>query len=272
MKFCYIDESGTGAEPFAVMVGIIVDSQRMHLTKKDWEDMLKSLSRIVGRTITEIHTRDFYSGSGPWRHIDGPKRAKIITAIFEWLLKRKHHIVYAAVDKAKFYADIRQEEPLASHIKTPWRFMALHITLALQRNFKTAEKTKGNTVLIFDNENREEKNYTELILKPPKWTDTYYGRNASEEPLNQIIDVPYFGDSQHVGLIQAADFICYFFRRYIELHEGVSDPKYDGEQDLLTKWISTALKQAIPKSCIYPSRSRCNCAELFYKYAPRCIL
>jgi len=31
MKFCYLDESGIGDEPYAVMVGIIVDAQRMHV-------------------------------------------------------------------------------------------------------------------------------------------------------------------------------------------------------------------------------------------------
>ena len=49
MKFCYLDESGTGHEPFAVMVGIIVDSHRMHLTKKDWADLLLKLSRKFER-------------------------------------------------------------------------------------------------------------------------------------------------------------------------------------------------------------------------------
>lgn len=34
MKFCYVDESGTGDEPYAVMVGIVVDTQRMHVTKQ----------------------------------------------------------------------------------------------------------------------------------------------------------------------------------------------------------------------------------------------
>lgn len=33
MKLCYCDESGTGNEPVAVMVGIVVDTKRMHLTK-----------------------------------------------------------------------------------------------------------------------------------------------------------------------------------------------------------------------------------------------
>jgi hypothetical protein len=54
MKLCYCDESGTGDEPIAVMVGIIVDAQRMHVTKEHWGDLLTGLSRVVGRAIDEI--------------------------------------------------------------------------------------------------------------------------------------------------------------------------------------------------------------------------
>ena len=48
MKFCYCDESGTGDEPIAVMVGIVVDAQRMHLTKADWAELLETLSQLLG--------------------------------------------------------------------------------------------------------------------------------------------------------------------------------------------------------------------------------
>ena len=75
MKFCYFDESGTGTEPFAVMVGVLVNSQRMNLTKTHWDGLLLVLSKIVGRKITEIHTSDFYAGNGPWRDIKGDNRS-----------------------------------------------------------------------------------------------------------------------------------------------------------------------------------------------------
>jgi hypothetical protein len=56
MKFCYFDESGTGEEPFSVMVGVIVDSQRMRLTKEHWDSLLQSLSAKIGKDISELHT------------------------------------------------------------------------------------------------------------------------------------------------------------------------------------------------------------------------
>ncbi|MDA0263113.1 MAG: hypothetical protein O3A93_03710 [Chloroflexi bacterium] len=59
MNFCYSDESGTGEEPIATMVGIVVDSQRMHLTKKHWLELLEILNELTKRPIVELHTADF---------------------------------------------------------------------------------------------------------------------------------------------------------------------------------------------------------------------
>ena len=57
VNFCYSDESGTGEEPIATMVGIVVDAGRMHLTKGDWVDLLGILSHLTNRTIAKLHTR-----------------------------------------------------------------------------------------------------------------------------------------------------------------------------------------------------------------------
>ena len=53
-------------EPFAVMVGIIVDSHRMHLTKKDWADLLLKLSRKLGKEMNLFHFREESPGSVFW--------------------------------------------------------------------------------------------------------------------------------------------------------------------------------------------------------------
>lgn len=104
MKFCYIDESGTGDERFAVMAGVLVDAYRMRPTKAEWDGLLNHLGEIIGKEVKEFHTRDFYAGNSPWRGIKGPERVAVLTAIFEWYADRGHHIVYAAVDKDKFRA------------------------------------------------------------------------------------------------------------------------------------------------------------------------
>jgi hypothetical protein len=155
VKFCYVDESGIGDEPYAaVMVGVIVDSHRMRPTKRDWDDLLSDLSNKLNHRVDEIHTRDFYAGNGRWRNIDGPQRASIIGAIFDWLASRKHTIVFSSLDKTQF-AELEQH-PFFSDIKTIWRFLGLHLVLAIQKHHQPMKKNKGNTVLVFDNEERPE--------------------------------------------------------------------------------------------------------------------
>ncbi|MBA7706741.1 hypothetical protein ES703_115598 [subsurface metagenome] len=270
MKFCYLDESGTGNEPYAVMAGIIVDTERMRPTKKDWIELLSLLSEIIKRPIPEFHTSVFYSGNGKWhKKISGDDRARIIEVIFRWIIDRKHKIVYSAVNKDKFNSDFKNET-YYNDVKTLWRFMALHICLAIQKSQQSYKGFKGRTMLIFDNAEREKKYFIELIKNPPIWTDSYYNRKRKQERLDQILDIPYFTDSKHVGLIQLADFISFFLRRYVELQQGVKSD-YEDEQDKIALWGDIALSQSISPAAIYPSIGRCECANFFYRYAPACL-
>jgi hypothetical protein len=269
MKFCYIDESGTGNESYAVMVGIIVDALRMRLTKIHWEQLLNALKRIVKRHVDEIHARDFYAGNGPWRDINGEQRAAIIDSIFKWLSKRKHHIVYCAIDKQKFNKEFPKDSR-HKDLKTIWRFLGIHLVLCIQKNNQHMAKNKGNTVLIFDNEEREQIRFTDLIMNPPNWTDTYYNRGRNQEELDQIVDAPYFADSKDIPLLQTADFVAYFLRRFTEISNG-DEERYNGEKDQVNNWVGKILQRSIYRSSIYPQRGRCSCADLFYQYAPSCI-
>jgi hypothetical protein len=267
MKVCYCDESGTGDEPIAVMVGVIVDSQRMHVTKEHWSELLNDLSGIVGRQIREIHTRDFYAGNGVWRDMPGPKRADAITSIFDWLAARKHHIVFSSVLKSTYFSSLNAGR-IPPELTTPWRFIGCHLLLAMQREFQRHEKNKGNTIFVFDNEEREKLRFTDLVANPPAWTDSYYGKKKKQGRFDQIVDVPYFGDSVEVALLQVADFLAYFLRRYSEIVEGLSAPNYPQEPERINGWINTLKTCAISASSIYPVTGRCDCAELFYSHAP----
>ncbi|GIV30351.1 MAG: hypothetical protein KatS3mg028_1417 [Bacteroidia bacterium] len=277
MQFVYIDESGTGEELIAVMAGVIADSYRMRLTKADWNNLLVELSQIAGKEIDEIHTRDFYSGNSPWRNLTGPQRADIITAIFKWLHDRKHQVVYTAVHKQQFYNDLNTNKRL-KEIGTLWRFMAMHIALSLQKKFQGAARgknrtinPKGSIVLIFDQEQREQHQFTNFLLSPPDWMDAYYDKKPYQEKMSQIIDVPHFVDSKHVGLIQLADFICFFLRKHIELQLNMVQPAYKDEIKRIEEWINLIFARSISKNNIFMKRGRCECANLFYEYAPTII-
>ncbi len=278
MKFIYIDESGMGEEPVAVMAGVCADSYRMRVTKEHWKELLGILSQIIGRQIKEIHTKDLYSGNSPWRELNGNKRSEIITAIFSWLQERKHSIVYTAVDKSKFN-DLFTSDSYSSDISTLWRFMALHLTLSIQKTFQGSPRGRrrtinasGMSVLIFDNKVTEEKRFTDLLLNAPDWSDSYYEKKINQEKFGQIVDVPHFVDSKDVGLIQLADFICFFLRKHIELEMDIRRQDYLGEKQKVNNWANIIFSQAIPKNHIYKSRQRCSCASYFCKFAPEVLL
>jgi hypothetical protein len=266
MKLCYCDESGTGDEPVAVMAGILVDAHRMHLTKAEWERLLQELSDLAGRSITEFHTRDFYPGNGVWREIAGPKRAEILSRIFTWLAERKHRIVYTCVNKTKFYESYR-EQVIPAELNTVWRFLGFHVALAIQKYCQTFEKNKGHTVFIFDNEERERLRFTDVIKRPPEWSDAYYHRKRHQERLDQLVDVPYFGDSQDVSLIQVADAVSFFLRRYAEIKERLVLPRYPDEEARIDGWIEQLMERSIGASYIYPKINRGRAEALFYDHA-----
>jgi hypothetical protein len=270
MKVCYCDESGTGDEPIAVMVGIIVDSHRMHITKQDWLDLLQKLSARAGREITELHTRNFYAGNGVWRSIDGPTRASIISEVLQWLTERKHKIVYSSVCK-KDYHEMYALQRIPDELNTLWRFLGFHLVLSIQKFGQTFEKNKGNTLLIFDNEEREQMRFTDVICRPPGWSGEYYAKKKKQDALDQIIDVPYFGDSQDVSLIQVADFLAFFLRRYAEIKENHVPARYAEEGDRIDVWMASIAKLSIGRSFMYPKMGRNDAQEMFYRVASESI-
>ncbi len=270
MKFCYVDESGLGSEPYLVMVGVIVDAKRMHKTKEIWSEFLKMLSKVCKRTIYEFHTRDFYAGNGPWRGIDGPERARIISAILNWWGKRKHHLTLTAIDKEK-YNQLHSNNELRDGCGSVWLTAAIHISLSIQKAHQGIQQNKGHTLLLFDNEEREKAKLSKFICRPPGWTDNYYNRNKKQEQLDQIIDVPFFADSQEVLLLQVADVIAFVLRRYAEIMEGKDTPRYKDELNRLKGWVKLISSRCYALPSRWPSRGLTEVQQMFDALAPTTI-
>lgn len=269
MKFCYLDESGTGKSPIIVMVGIMVDALRMKPTKEDWSFLLKEISKILGKEISEMHTKDFYPGNKEWRKLNGSQRKNLTKIILDWFEERKHHFCYSSVINSKFQYEFNRES-VASDVPTIWTFLALHNLLAIQKHNQDLMGNKGDTLLIFDKHQDIEK-LIDLISEVPNWTDCYYGRQQREQPLNKIIDVPYIGDSKKVSLIQIADFFAYFIRRYSEMKEELTSPRFKDEEKIITDFMNKIMKRRIKSSCIYPKQNIDECSKLFIKYAPESL-
>ncbi|MDP2897075.1 MAG: DUF3800 domain-containing protein [bacterium] len=270
MKLCYCDETGTGEEPFAVLLGVVVDASRMHVTKHDWASFLAQLSEMVGQEFQELHTRNFYSGSGIWSRLSGQQRSDAIDFFIDWFAARKHHVVFSAIDKQRHKA-MQDAGAIPEEIDTVWKAMGFHVALAMQKNFQGRGKKKGNTIFVFDEEVKEETRFQKLLLKPPVWSDSYYGKQKNQERLSQLVDAPYFADSHNVGLLQVADFLAYFVRRYIEISENAPPEKYKGEAEKVCAWFKKIKARTISYQSMYPKRQRCQTAELFWSLAPACI-
>lgn len=271
MKIVYIDESGTGGEPIGVMVGVVVDSLRMGVTKDNWNELLGELSLIAQKPIDELHTKDFYPGNGIWRGVGGEQRSKITDKICDWFTSRRHDLVFCVVDTQK-YNTFKAAGKYPQEIGTLWRFMSMHLALAIQKEGQTRPKNKGNSILIMDNHEAEHQHITGIINAAPAWTDSFYNKSKKQKRLDQIIDVPYFADSRNVGLIQLADFFSYFIRRYIEIKESHSPEKYAGEAAKIDNLMSRIIARSFKKSFSYPKVNRCECAAFFYDVAPTSIL
>jgi hypothetical protein len=269
VNFCYCDESGTGDEPYAVMVGVLVDAGRMHLTKMDWVDLLGLLSVAAKRPLTELHTADFYSGSGVWRNLNGAQRTEIVSAVIDWLADRRHHLVYTAVDKAAFRL-AQTEGRLPVGIKSLWQFMGFHLLLAIQRYSQPEPNNKGHTLVMFDEHEHDRLALPELVIEAPDWSAEYYNRKSKQAPLDQIIDVPVFANSKHVPLIQVADFLAFFLRRHAEIKDGLSDTKYLDEEAKIGQWIAGIKARSIGRQHTYPAK-RNDAQEVFWRYAPEAI-
>lgn len=285
MKFCYIDESGTGEEPVLVLAGILADVHRMHVTKAEWSDILSQLSLRIKRPVAEFHTRHFYKGNGIWRDLDGEQRTVVLDTILSWLKDRKHLVVFSAIDKRKGVdAEFQGREYVVrkSGRVDYWRVAAVHMILCIQKTMQSKDRKKGHTVFIFD-EGHGGDRLIDFILNPPTWTDSFYGyerfltrkkaRIKNQVPaLSMVVDVPYYGNSTQVAMLQIADLFAYLLRRYAELKLGYGTQDYDGELLKLRRWVFEIAALMLPDNTRWKAVGACACSRLFESIAPLPLL
>ena len=169
------------------------------------------------------------------------------------------------------YDEASREDNRLTEIGSLWRFLAMHIILALQKGMQSKNNNKVSSVLIFDNKESDKTHFTDIIRSPPSWTYTYYKKKRRQDPIDQIIDVPHFVDSKHVGLIQLADLFAYILRRDIEIKEDLNPESFDGEADSMNNWAIKIKSISISKNYIYLKRSLCDTARLIDSLAPDSI-
>jgi hypothetical protein len=228
------------------------------------------LTDDLGLDIEELHAKDLFKNKKAWRLTTGEQKTDFVNELVDWFVKRGHQIIYSCVRKDR-YSEMETTNAKLIEIGSLWRFLAMHIILSVQKAMQSKSNNKGNTVFIFDKKNLDEGYFTDLLLSPPKWTETFYKKKKKEQALNQIIDVPHFVDSKHVGLIQLADLFAYIFRRDIEIKEKLSDENFTGESELMNTWTTKLKSTSIPKSCMYLTKGACETAILINSLAPDSI-
>ncbi len=127
-------------------------------------------------------------------------------------------------------------------------------------------------MLLFDHETQEEEHISKLVASPPEWTDEYYDRGKKQRQLDQIIDVPFFGDSREVLLLQVADLIAYLLRHHAELEEGRDQDRYSGESDAVREWVRKIAARAFPTATRWPKKSLSKAEEFFTSLAAAPLL
>jgi len=65
--------------------------------------------------------------------------------------------------------------------------------------------------------------------------------------------------------------VSYFISRYVEIKQGAIPEKYEGEEQKMEAWMGLIRSRIISKAMIYPTKARCECADLFWKYGPDCL-
>lgn len=269
MKICYLDETGTGQHDVVVIVGVTVDIHRMHLTKLEWKKKVAQISKLARRPVNEIHAKHLIPGRNQWSGVDGNKRKEIVDGILDWFAHRAHKITFSAIDTNRF-RELGNSDRRKEHLANEWNAAAFHIMLSVQKWQQSNEKTKGHTVFVFDI-GKPPDCLISLLLDPPDWSDQYYDRGKKQEQLNQIVDVPLFARSHHIGLIQIADLVCYILRRYSLLIDYGKDEDYSGELHRYQALIEKVGNLCIDRRFRYLKRGGSDTARFFRDLAPQSL-
>ena len=254
-----------------IVAGIIVDAARMSKAKRDWDELMEDAQAHLTGNVAELKARDLYQGNDKWRRIDGGERNDLMENIITWMANKRHKLTFGAVSRQRL-------EDVNNNLKveglqdlSTWTVAAMHVVLSVQKCFQGGQKSKGNTVLVFDKATKLDE-LTELVISPPEVMHGFYGKERNQTPLDQIVDVPYSADSRHVGLIQVADFFAYIIRLHGELQDGIADEKFDGEAKRLEGWIRDMKQCFLKDSMRWPQGSKDPCTQFLRAAAPQSLL
>ena len=267
MKVCYVDESGnTAQDPCLVMVGILVDSLRLHRTQQEFAEVFDIVQGLFAENLRELKGSKMILGRDRWRKVDPDVRKRIASYFCDWIARRKHRLIVTAIDRERLEEVKKAGEP--AERQDGWLAAGLHVALQVQKANQKAGNNKGHTFLIFDDNKVKADTLSDLLWKPPAWTDEYYDRKKRQDPLDQIIDTTFSIKSHHAGLVQVADLFAFILRRYAEIEDYGAEEEWLGEKALIDDYVGSLAARLLPKSTRWPTRNGSSAAKWFNDIAP----
>ena len=267
MKVCYVDESGNATQDRClVMVGILVDSLRLHRTQKEFAEVFDIVQGLFAENLRELKGSKMILGRDRWRKVEPDIRKQIASYFCDWIGRRKHRLIVTAIDCAKLKELDKDGEP--AERRDSWLAAGLHVALQIQKTNQKSGSNKGHTFLIFDDNKVKADTLSDLLWKPPTWTDDYYGRKKKQDPLDQIIDTTFSIKSHHAGLVQVADLFAFILRRYVEIEDYDAKEAWPGEKILIDDYVDALASRLLPKSVRWPVRTGSSAAKWFNGIAP----
>lgn len=267
MKICYVDESGNVAQdPCLVMVGILVDSARLYRTQKEFAEVFDIVQGLFKENLRELKGSKMILGRDRWRKVDSEIRKLIAGYFCGWIAQRKHRLIVTAIDRERLQAAEKGGVP--DECQDGWLAAGLHVALQIQKANQKTSNNKGHTFLIFDDNKVKADTLSDLLWKPPAWTDDYYDRKKKQDPLDQIIDTTFSIKSHHAGLVQVADLFAFILRRYTEIEDYGAEEEWPGEKALIDDYVDSLAARLLPKSTRWPTRSGSSAAQWFNDIAP----
>lgn len=218
-RFVYLDEAGTGGEPWLVVGGVIVhgDHQLDNLYEALREILEKHLP-AEKRDELVLHTCDIYGGNGPVfdkdRHPEWTwdKRAAILADLAQLPLKLNLWVTSGWIEMARFpaFSDPPGNKVLEAHV-TAYAICLTEVDHWLRQN-----RRRENCLIIVEDNKSAKQHLKEMQVayQDPKLTESLAERHRVLFPFKRIREDPAFQEKRPSHPLILADFIAFVTKRF----------------------------------------------------------
>ena len=215
MYIFYADESGfsKGAEyeaqqPVLVVGGFLLDLTKLNKAVTVYDKILKNLNKKLQGSfvVKELKFADIKDGKGTYKQAyptvqDRTNLLKDVIAEFLNAMPSMK-IFYSAINNKEFYIERRTNSLLKSNFNHSYLLASYRIISQIENYQKGKPNNKGNTFLVFDEQNKYQIPLENIVAFP-----------IHLKEFSQVIDL-YFGKSHFSKLIQISDLIVGMIRYY----------------------------------------------------------